>query len=73
MRYYMIHYTGIKEVDEKTYLKHNNPKKMRDVIDWYDDGENIFFGASSLDEKEVVMTILETIGKVDINYCMWGI
>ena len=73
MRYYMIHYTGMKEVDEKTYLKHTDPEKMRDVIDWYDDGENIFYGASDLDEKEVVFKILETIGKVDINYCMWGI
>lgn len=73
MRYYMIHYTGMKEVDEKTYLKHTDPEKMRDVIDWYDDGENIFFGGAGLDEKEVIYTILETIGKVDINCCMWGI
>ena len=71
MRYYMIHYTGMKEVDEKTYMKDYKPS--RDIIDWYDDGENIFYGASELDEKEVVMIILETIGKVDINYCMWGI
>lgn len=71
MRYYMIHYTGMKEVDEKTYLKDYKPS--RDIIDWYDDGENIFYGASELDEKEVVMTILETIGKVDINCCEWGI
>ena len=73
MTYYMIHYTGMKEVDEKTYLKHTDPENIRDVIDWYDDGENIFFGASDLDEKEVVYTILETIGKVDISYCEWGI
>lgn len=71
MRYYMMHYTGIKEVDEKTYLKDYKPS--RDIIDWYDDGENIFYGTSSLDEKEVVYTILETIGKIDINCCMWGI
>ena len=71
MRYYMMHYTGIKEVDEKTYLKDYKPS--RDIIDWYDDGENIFYGASDLDEKEVVMTILETVGKVDINCCEWGI
>ena len=71
MRYYMIHYTGVKEVDEKAYLKDYKPS--RDIIDWYDDGENIFYGATNLDEKEVVMTILETIGKVDINCCLWGI
>ena len=71
MRFYMIHYTGMKEVDKKAYLK--DYKSSRDIIGWYDDGENIFYGASNLDEKEVVMTILETIGKVDINYCMWGI
>ena len=71
MRYYMIHYTGMKEVDEKTYMKDYKPS--RDIIDWYDDGENIFYGASDLDEKEVVFKILETIGKVNINCCMWGI
>lgn len=71
MRYYMIHYTGMKEVDEKTYLKDYKPS--RDIIDWYDDGENVFYGASELDEKDVIFKILTTIGKVDINYCMWGI
>ena len=71
MHQYMMHYTGIKEVDEKTYLKDYKPS--RDIIDWYDDGENVFYGASDLDEKEVVMTILKTIGKVDINCCEWGI
>lgn len=73
MNYYMMHYTGMKKVDEKTYQKHTKPENIRDVIDWYDDGENIFFGASDLDEKEVVYIILETIGKVDINCCEWGI
>lgn len=71
MNYYMIHYTGVKKVDEKTYLK--NYKPSRDVIDWYDDGENIFYGADDLDEKEVVFIILNIIGKVDINSCLWGI
>ena len=71
MRYYMIHYTGMTEVDEKTYMKDYKPS--RNIIDWYDDGENIFYGASELDEKDVVFKILETIGKVDINCCMWGI
>ena len=73
MNYYMMHFNGMKKVDEKTYLKHNNPEKNRDVIDWYNDGENLFFGSAALDEKEVIYTILETIGKVDINCCMWGI
>ena len=73
MTYYMMHFNGMRKVDEKTYLKHNNPEKNRDVIDWYDDGENLFFGAAALDEKEVIYTILETIGKIDINCCWWGI
>lgn len=71
--YYMLHYRGLKEVDKKTYLKYANSEKMRDVITWYDDGKNIFFGAANLNEKEVVFTIFKTIGKVKINFCEWGI
>ena len=70
-KYYLLHYTGVKKVDEKAYLKATS--KNRDVITWYDDGKNIFFGANTLDEKEVVMTILEIVGKVEIDYCEWGI
>lgn len=70
-KYYMMHFTGIKEVDEKTYLKHTFPE--RDLITWYDDGNNIFFGDCSLDEKIVAFTILETTGKVELDYCLWGI
>ena len=45
----------------------------RDVIEWYNDGKNIFFGAAALNEGNVVITILNTIGNVNIDYCMWGI
>ena len=70
-RYYLLHYTGVKKVDKKTYIAATS--KNRDAIAWYDDGENIFFGANTLDEKEVIVTILETIGEVKIDFCEWGI
>ena len=73
MNYYMVHFTGLKKVDEKTYLKKTDPDKLRDIIDWYDDRKNIFFGAANLDEREVIMTILTTIGNIDRRFCMWGI
>lgn len=77
MNYYMIHTHGIKKVDEKSYKAHTQYKdgtaKFRDIIDWYDDGENLFFGGATLDEEDVILQILITISKVDIDCCLWGI
>ena len=77
MNYYMIHTHGMRKVDEKSYKAHtqyeNGTPKNRDIIDWYDDGENLFFGDSTLDENSVVMQILIATGRVDIGCCLWGI
>lgn len=77
MNYYMIHTHGIKKVDEKSYKAHTQYEdgtvKPRDIIDWYDDGKNLFFGWASLDEKEVVSQIVNITGIFKIKYALWGI
>lgn len=73
MNYYMMHYRGIKKVDEKTYLRKTDPDKLRDIITWYDDGKNIFFGASDLDERDVIYLIFRAIDNISIDFCEWGI
>ena len=42
MKYYVIDFCGVKEVDKRRFLKLNNQNLNRDYITWYDDGENIF-------------------------------
>ena len=77
MNYYMLHASGIKKVDEKSYKAHKQYKdgttKNRDVIDWYNDGENIFFGWAALDENDVIYQIVNITGIFKIKYALWGI
>lgn len=74
MNYYMLHASGIKKVDEKSYKAHKQYKdgttKNRDIIDWYNDGENIFFGWAALDIFEVVHTIIQTINNFNADFVM---
>ena len=72
-KYFMVHFSGCKEVNAETYEKHMKNASERDVIVWYDDGKNIFFGGAACNEAEVMTAILYNIGIIDINYCMWGI
>lgn len=69
--YYEVDFCRCKTSTEKTMLR--KLAKDGDCIEWYNDGKNIFFGAATLNEGNVVITILNTIGNVNINYCMWGI
>lgn len=75
MNYYMLHGYGIKKVDEKSYKVHmqyeDGTFKTRDVIDWYDDGKNIFFGWNALDEEEVISQIVDYTGIYKSKYCLW--
>ena len=69
--YYEVDFCRCKTSTEKTMLR--KLAKGGDCIEWYNDGKNIFFGAATLNEENVIITILNTIGNVNINYCMWGI
>ena len=71
--YFMVHFNGCKKVDASTYEKHMKNASDRDVITWYDDGKNIFFGGAACDEEEVMAEILDNIGVIELQYCMWGI
>ena len=73
MNYYQLHFSGVKKADKKAYEHFISTCDDRDVIEWYNDGKNIFFGAAALNEGNVVISILNTIGNININYCMWGI
>ena len=73
MTYYQFNFNGLKKSNKKTYAHTMNTAALRDVIEWYNDGENIFFGGATLDEKDVAFTILNAIGKIELDFCMWGI
>lgn len=77
MNYYMLHECGMKKVDEKSYKAHKQYKdgttKNRDIIDWYNDGENIFFGWAAVDEKYVIAQIVYTTGCFKLKYALWDI
>ena len=77
MNYYMFHSCGIKKVNKKIYKAHtqyeDGTPKLRDVIDWYDDGKNLFFGWAALDEKQVISQIVNITGIIKTKYCLWGI
>ena len=70
MKYYVINFKSVKEVDKKTFLKLDNAHLERDYITWYNDGENIFIGVCSLSPEDVIIHIINTIGKYDNKYDM---
>ena len=70
MKYYVINFKSVKEVDKKTFLKLDNAHLERDYITWYDDGEHIFIGVCSLSPEDVIIHIINTIGKYDNKYDM---
>ena len=71
--YFMVHFNGCKKVDVSTYENHMKNASDRDIITWYDDGKNIFFGGAACDEAEVMAEILYNIGVIELEFCMWGI
>ena len=70
MKYYVIDFCGVKEVDKRRFLKLNNQNLNRDYITWYDDGKNIFLGVCYLSEKDVIAHIVDTIGTYKSKYDM---
>ena len=70
MKYYVIDFCGVKEVDKRRFLKLSNQNLNRDYITWYDDGENIFLGVCYLSEKDVISHIVDTIGTYKSKYDM---
>lgn len=71
MKYYVINYKSVKEVDRKTYLKLINQHLDRDYITWYDDGVHVFIGVCNLDERDVIAEIVNYTGQFKREYGMW--
>ena len=75
-KYFQVNFDGsCKAISRQTYLKRYESVEAgdNDIILWYDDGNNVFIGDAALNDGNVVITILNTIGNVNIEYCMWGI
>ena len=68
MKYYVINFESVKEVDKKTFLKLDNAHLERDYITWYNDGENIFIGVCSNDIKNVIYAIVKATGAFNADY-----
>ena len=68
MKYYVINFESVKEVDKKTFLKLDNAHLDRDYITWYNDGENIFIGVCSNDIKNVIYAIVKATGVFNADY-----
>lgn len=70
-KYYLLHFTGLKPISKKRFLKLWHQNFERDYITWYDDGENVFIGVCNLSEKDVIFKIVEATGQFKSCYAMW--
>lgn len=70
-KYYLLHFTGLKPISKKRFLKLEYQNFEHDYITWYDDGENIFIGVCNLSEKDVIFEIVETTGQFKSEFAMW--
>ena len=68
MKYYVINFESVKEVDKKTFLKLDNAHLERDYITWYDDGKNIFIGVCTNDIKNVMYAVVKITGVFNADY-----
>ena len=68
MKYYVINFESVKEVDKKTFLKLDNAHLERDYITWYNDGKNIFIGVCNNDIKAVMYAVVKITGVFNVNY-----
>lgn len=66
--YYEVDFCRCKTSTEKIMLR--KFAENDDCIEWYNDGENIFFGDCSCDEKSVKKWIEINLGKFDPDYWM---
>ena len=68
--YYEVDFCRCKTSTEKTMNR--KFAEDGDCIEWYNDGENIFFGDCACDEKKVAEWIKNNIGEFNPNCWMAG-
>ena len=67
--YYEVNFCRCRTSTEKTMKR----KILEDdCIEWYNDGENIFFGDCACSEKDVKIWITDNIGEFNPDFWMAG-
>ena len=68
--YYEVDFCRCKTSTEKTMNR--KFAEDGDCIEWYNDGENIFFGDCACDEKQVAEWIKINVGEFNLDCWMAG-